>query len=56
MLTTLLHFRITGLEFCSVLCGLDVTGKEDKVNDFVKAIGYPVEEVTSNTAYQQLVK
>ena len=53
---TLFHFRITGLEFCSVLCGLDVTGKEDKVNDFVKAIGYPVEEVTSNTAYQQLVK
>ncbi len=53
---TLFHFRITGLEFCSVLCGLDVTDKEDGVNEFIKAIGYPVEEVTSNTAYQQLVR
>ena len=53
---TLFHFRITGLEFCSVLCGLDVTDKEEGVNDFIKAIGYPAEEVTSNTAYQQLVR
>ena len=53
---TLFHFRITGLEFCSVLCGLDVTDKEEGVNSFIKAINYPVEEVTSNTAYQQLVR
>ena len=53
---TLFHFRITGLEFCSVLCGLDVTDKEEGVNEFIKAINYPVEEVTSNTAYQQLVR
>ena len=53
---TLFHFRITGLEFCSVLCGFDVTGKEDGINDVIKSFGYPVEEVTSNTAYQQLVK
>ena len=53
---TLFHFRITGLEFCSVLCGLDVSEKEEGVNEFIRAIGYPVEEVTSNTAYQQLVR
>ena len=53
---TLFHFRITGLEFCSVLCGFDVTGKEEGINEVIKSFGYPVEEVTSNTAYQQLIK
>ena len=53
---TLFHFRITGLEFCSVLCALDVTGKEDNVLDFVKSVGYPVEEVTDNAAYRLFVK
>ncbi|MGN0909485.1 MAG: threonine ammonia-lyase, biosynthetic [Succinivibrio sp.] len=53
---SLFHFRITGLEFCSVLCGFDVTGKEDGVMDFVRAIGYPATEVTSNSTYQQFLR
>jgi threonine dehydratase len=53
---TLFHFRITGLEFCSVLCGFDVSGKEDGVMDFVRAIGYPATEVTSNSTYQQFLR
>ncbi len=53
---SLFHFRITGLEFCSVLCGFDVTDKQDGVLDFIKKIGYPAEEVTSNSTYQQFLK
>lgn len=53
---TLFHFRITGLEFCSVLCGFDVTGKEDGVMDFVRTIGYPATEVTANSTYQQFLR
>ena len=53
---TLFHFRITGLEFCSVLCGFDVTGKEEGVMDFIRKVGYPVTEVTSNSTYQQFLR
>ncbi|MDY6322604.1 MAG: threonine ammonia-lyase, biosynthetic [Succinivibrio sp.] len=53
---SLFHFRITGLEFCSVLCGFDVTGKEDGVMDFIRKVGYPATEVTSNSTYQQFLR
>lgn len=53
---SLFHFRITGLEFCSVLCGFDVTDQEAGVMDFIKKIGYPVTEVTSNSTYQQFLR
>ena len=53
---SLFHFRITGLEFCSVLCGFDVTDKEEGVMEFIKKIGYPVTEVTSNSTYQQFLR
>ena len=53
---TLFHFRITGLEFCSVLCGFNLGDKEEGIMDFIKKINYPYEEVTSNTAYQQLLR
>ncbi len=53
---SLFHFRITGLEFCSVLCGFDVTDQEEGVMDFIKKIGYPVTEVTSNSTYQQFLR
>lgn len=52
---SLFHFRITGLEFCSVLCGFDVTANGDGLMDFIHRIGYPAEEVTSNCAYQQFL-
>lgn len=53
---SLFHFRITGLEFCSVLCGFDVTGKEDGIMEFIEKVGYPVEEVTSNSMYQEFLR
>ena len=53
---SLFHFRITGLEFCSVLCGFDVTDREDGLMDFIKKIGYPAEEVTANNTYQQFLR
>lgn len=53
---SLFHFRITGLEFCSVLCGFDVTDKEDGVMEFINKIGYPYEEVTANSTYQQFLR
>ena len=53
---TLFHFRITGLEFCSVLCGFNIATCEDGIMDFIKKVGYPYEEVTSNPSYQQFLR
>ncbi len=54
---SLFHFRILGLEFCSVLCGFDVTNSSNReLMDFIKKINYPVTEITSNTAYQHFLK
>ncbi len=54
---SLFHFRISGLEYCSVLCGFDVSkdpeGKEMK--EFLDSIKYPYREVTDNVAYQQFL-
>ncbi len=53
---TLFHFRISDLEFCSVLCGFDVTGSTgDALDDFIRRLNYPVSEVTSNSPYQQFL-
>ncbi|SPT72184.1 L-threonine dehydratase biosynthetic IlvA [Anaerobiospirillum thomasii] len=54
---SLFHFRISGLEFCSVLCAFDVTDSEDsKLMEFIKKVNYPVTEISSNTAYQQFLR
>lgn len=53
---SLFHFRITGLEFCSVLCGFDAGLNEAGLRQFIDKIGYPAEEVTANTAYQQFLR
>lgn len=54
---TLFHFRIADLEFCSVLCGFDVSQESGSagLDDFIRRLNYPVTEVTSNTAYQQFL-
>ena len=54
---TLFHFRISGLEFCSVLCGFNVARDQSKnLDDFIKKVNYPAVEVTGNTAYQQFLR
>ncbi|MCR5084827.1 MAG: threonine ammonia-lyase, biosynthetic [Succinivibrionaceae bacterium] len=53
---TLFHFRIAGLEYCSVLCGFDVSENEEGLELFLRKIGYTFTEVTSNTAYQQFLR
>ncbi len=54
---TLFHFRISGLEFCSVLCGFNVAQDQSKnLDDFIKKVNYPAVEVTGNTAYQQFLR
>lgn len=54
---SLFHFRITGLEYCSVLCAFDVTGgNEAKLMEFINKVNYPVTEISSNTAYQQFLR
>ena len=54
---TLFHFRISGLEFCSVLCGFNVSQDQSKnLDDFIKKVNYPAVEVTGNTAYQQFLR
>lgn len=54
---SLFHFRISGLEYCSVLCGFDITNEEKAQNldKFITDIKYPVIEVTDNEAYQQFL-
>lgn len=54
---TLFNFRITGLEFCSVLCGFDVSDEKGAgLMEFIQKLNYPAVEVTTNTAYQQFLK
>ncbi len=53
---TLFHFRISDLEFCSVLCGFDISeGSGDGLDSFIRKLNYPVTEVSSNTPYQQFL-
>lgn len=53
---TLFHFRISDLEFCSVLCGFNVSkGSGDGLDAFIRRLNYPVHEVSSNAAYQQFL-
>lgn len=54
---TLFHFRIADLEFCSVLCGFDLSDEKTSagLDDFIKRLNYPVIEVTGNNAYQQFL-
>lgn len=54
---SLFHFRISGLEFCSVLCGFDVTNDTDGagLDQFISDIKYSAVEVTDNPAYQQFL-
>lgn len=54
---TLFHFRIADLEFCSVLCGFDLSDEQDSsgLDDFIKRLNYPAVEVTCNNAYQQFL-
>lgn len=54
---SLFHFRISGLEYCSVLCGFDVTqGDPAQLEHFLKECGYPYQDVTDNAAYQQFMR
>ncbi len=54
---SLFHFRISGLEYCSVLCGFDVSNDEngEALKSFLGTIKYPYIEVTDNVAYQQFL-
>lgn len=54
---TLFHFRIADLEFCSVLCGFNVdkNEQEEGLEDFIRRLGYPVTEVSSNPAYRDFL-
>ena len=52
---SLFHFRISGLEYCSVLCGFNVTHGNDDLEQFISTINYPYIEVTDNAAYQQFL-
>lgn len=53
---SLFHFRITGLEFCSVLCGFDVSGgKAEGLENFITRLGYPAQEISSNEGYHQFL-
>ena len=53
---SLFHFRISGLEYCSVLCGFDVTkGDQAQLERFLQEIKYPYLDVTDNIAYQQFL-
>ena len=54
---SLFHFRIAGLEYCSVLCGFDVSKDPDGngLNEFLKTIKFPYRDVTDNLAYQQFL-
>lgn len=54
---SLFHFRISGLEYCSVLCGFDVSDDASGANldKFLEEIKYPVVEVTNNPAYKQFL-
>ena len=54
---TLFNFRITDLEFCSVLCGFDVSKDQSAgLMEFIQKLNYPFQDVTSNTAYQQFLR
>lgn len=55
---SLFHFRISGLEYCSVLCGFDVSKDTDgsRLDQFIADIKYPAIEVTDNPAYQQFLR
>lgn len=55
---SLFHFRISGLEYCSVLCGFDVSKDTDGtgLDQFISDIKYPAIEVTDNPAYQQFLR
>lgn len=52
---SLFHFRISGLEYCSVLCGFDVTKGDEGLDQFLNDIKYPYVELTDNTAYNQFL-
>lgn len=52
---SLFHFRISGLEYCSVLCGFDVTKGDEDLEQFLKSIKYAYNEVTDDAAYQQFL-
>lgn len=52
---SLFHFRISGLEYCSVLCGFNVTNDDSELDQFISSINYPYVEVTDNAAYQQFL-
>lgn len=54
---SLFHFRIAGLEYCSVLCGFDVTRDPDghELDEFLKTFKFSYLEVTDNQAYQQFL-
>lgn len=54
---TLFNFRITDLEFCSVLCGFDVSHEEAPgLGAFLDKLNYPALDVSSNAAYQQFLR
>ena len=54
---SLFHFRISGLEYCSVLCGFDVTnGDQAQLEQFLAELKYPYADVTDNIAYQQFMR
>lgn len=53
---SLFHFRISGLEYCSVLCGFDISkGDPAQLDKFLQEIKYPYLDVTDNVAYQQFM-
>ncbi len=52
---SLFHFRISGLEYCSVLCGFDVTKGDEGLDQFLNDIKYPYVELTDNIAYNQFL-
>ena len=52
---SLFHFRISGLEYCSVLCGFDVTNGDEGLDEFLNNIKYPYVELTDNVAYTQFL-
>lgn len=54
---TLFNFRITDLEFCSVLCGFDVSDRKGKgLSEFIEKLNYPAIDVSSNAAYQHFLR